>query len=109
MIDWARPDDAEAIFRLKRRCFDDAFLDFTIYRSDAAVNHLKTVIATQPSTPITDVVRVLREGAELLAYYMAGRHADAFHLSYIGADPSHAAHGLGRRMMADFEDLAVSA
>ena len=94
----AMEKDAEAIYRLKREAFGGNYLQFTIYRSEKAVAHIRRLISSE------DEIFTVAEGhRELAGYANVGFANHQPILNYIAVANTSRGTGLGSRLLQAIE------
>jgi ribosomal protein S18 acetylase RimI-like enzyme len=99
----ARTRDAEQIYRLKAEAFRSSYLRYTIYRSPKSVSYLRNLIRSgQVNEDL--LFLVARESGRLAAYFHANQQPTGWFLNYIAVSEESRGSGLGKRMLAAFEN-----
>jgi len=90
--------DAQAIYRLKREAFGANYLQFTIYRSEKAVAHIRRSISSED-----EIFTVAERHRELAGYANVGFANHQPILNYIAIANTSRGAGLGSRLLQAIE------
>jgi ribosomal protein S18 acetylase RimI-like enzyme len=98
----AGPQDATAIYEIKKQAFTSTSLRYSIYQSPRSIYYLKYLIAQSPD-PNGHNLWIARDSGNSVGYYhaiMAGRE---FFLNYIAVDLQARGRGIGDALLRHFE------
>jgi ribosomal protein S18 acetylase RimI-like enzyme len=90
--------DAQAIYNLKREAFGTKYLQFTIYRSEKTVAHIRRSISSED-----EIFTVAERHRELAGYANVGFANDQPILNYIAVANTSRGTGLGSRLLQAIE------
>lgn len=97
----AEPGDAARLYALKRACFGESFLPYTVFASPTSVSYLRAL--TTPALAPRHPIFVAEENDTLVGYVQAVVRPEGIHLNYIGVHPEWGRRGLGRDLLRAFE------